>query len=98
MSVIKLSGEKVELPRESDGFWLAIAESYAEQKPRRWRYLAALTLHEVCGWKLAWIAAAVGCRDVTVRRQITRAKSDLFERFEPGAEVNRDEVCDGAGI
>lgn len=87
MTVIDEAGNKIVLPRLGpDRFWAQLAQHYAGDSPRRWKYLAMLTLHESAGWTLEQIACAFRHPRGHVSRCIAGLKRDLRRKFDDGRE------------
>jgi len=82
MSVTLPNGVKIVLPTSGpEQFWGTIAEHYAGNDRRKWKYLVMLALRENAGWPLDWIGAAFGHPKGHVTRCLKKIKEDLREHF-----------------
>lgn len=83
MSTRTERGEKVILPRLGpDEFWNTIRENYADEDPRKWKYLAMLALRENAGWPLDCIGAAFNHPKGHVSRCLEKIKREIRDRFD----------------
>lgn len=87
MSMTDKKGSKIVLDRAGrDAFWDLVADRYAEDDPRKWRYLAMLALRENAQWSLELIGKAFGHHRGHVTRCLTQVRMKL--RQELGQEPN----------
>lgn len=88
MSVCGPDGIRVVLPRTGpDEFWQLIRENFADDDPRKWKYLAMLALRENAGWPLETIGAVFGHRKGHVTRCLSHIKQELRSRFASSPEL-----------
>lgn len=96
MSVTNRHGTKIHLQRHGrDAFWDLVNDRYAEDDPRKWRYLAMLALRENAQWSLELIGKAFGHHRGHVMRCLNQVRTRL--RDELGQEPNLwgdDEECE----
>ncbi len=82
MSVINRENLKVLLPRTGpDEFWQTIADAFAHEDQRKWKYLAMLALRENAGWPLEHIAKVFRHQPGHITRCLIRIKEELREQF-----------------
>jgi hypothetical protein len=83
VSIARQNGSKIVLPRTGpDEFWKLIHDHYAEEDPRKWKYLAMLALRENAGWPLERIGTVFGHPKGHVTRCLVKIKSELRQRFQ----------------
>lgn len=88
MSVCRPDETRVLLPRTgADEFWSLIRDNFANEDPRKWKYLAMLALRENAGWPLDTIGTVFGHPKGHVTRCLDRIKSELRDRFEASPEL-----------
>lgn len=84
MSVMNADKVKVILPRSgADEFWTEVHRSYADDDPRKWKYLAMLSLRVNGGWPVECIGRAFGHPKGHVTRCLSRVQQELRDRFAP---------------
>ncbi len=94
MSIVDRENKKVVLPRTGpDEFWQAVAEDFAGNDRRKWRYLAMLVLRETAGWPLEYIARTFKHKPGHITRCLDRIKEELQSTFfsPPAADDAEDD-------
>lgn len=88
MTIINQEGFKIVLPRVgADSFWKLIHDYYAEDDPRKWKYLAMLALRENAGWPLDDIGRVFQHPKGHITRCLQTVKSELRSRFQAAPEL-----------
>lgn len=99
MSAMKVSGEKVELPRDSaTSFWQEVERHYAADDHLRWKLLAILALRESCGWTIEQLGRATGHPRGHISRCLSKVKKELQQRFQADAQVSKRFAVDEGDI
>lgn len=95
MSVMNHSGEKIVLERSgSDAFWQLVQDRYADDDPRKWRYLAMLALRENAAWSLELIGKAFGHHRGHVMRCLNQVRDRLRHELSQEPCLWDDRECD----
>lgn len=99
MSAVNVSGEKVELPRDSTtSFWQEVERHYAADDHMRWKLLALLALRENCCWTFDQLGHATGHTRGHISRCLARVKNELKQRFHSAALVRKRFAIDESDI
>lgn len=99
MSAVNVSGEKVELPRDSTtSFWQEVERHYAADDHMRWKLLALLALRENCGWTVEQLGRATGHPRGHVSRCLSKVKKELQQRFQADAQMSKRFAVDECDI